>query len=108
MTSKDGPSTPYRPVTTGGVGSGLLGWLHSLFAPAAPAYRGDGQPSARGNGVFGSTPVYRVPPPPTTQAPPTQAPPVEQSEPVSDEQSPTQGEHDCAQGPVTIVIGIRD
>jgi len=96
MTTNDRPSTPYQPVANAGLGGSVLGWLHGLFAPATPAYRGDGQPVARGGGVFGGTPTYRVPPP----APP----PAEPPEPVIEKSTPTQGNTDCFQGPVTIVI----
>jgi hypothetical protein len=101
MTTNDRPSNPYSPVAKAGIGSSVLGWLHSLIAPASPAYRGDGQPVAGGTGVFGSTPSYRVPPPP---------PPTVPSEPAPEE--PTQGEDadedSCSMGSMTIVIDARD
>lgn len=100
MTTHDRPSTPYRPVASTGLGGSVLGWLHSLFAPATPAYRGGGQPVARGGGVFGGTPSYGVPS--------TSPPPKAEPEPEIEMSTPSQGNTDCCAGAMTIVIDARD
>ena len=78
MPTQNGTSTPYRPVPAAGVGNSVFGWLR---------------------GLFGTTPAYKVPPA-VQPAPVAPEPP---SEP-----SPVQGDSDCVQGPVTIVISARD
>jgi hypothetical protein len=79
MTPKNGSSTPYRPVNSPGLGSNVFGWLRNLF---------------------GTQPVYRVPPAETPAAVPTETQ-------VPDD-SPVQGDSVCSQGAVTIVIDARD
>jgi hypothetical protein len=76
MTTNGLPSTPYRPINSSGLGSSVFGWLRN---------------------VFGTQPVYRVPPA-TPPAAPSQVP----------DESPVQGDSECSQGPVTIVIDARD
>lgn len=44
-------------------GTGIFGWLQSLFGSSTPIYRGTGQPVSRcGWSFFGGTPVYRAAP----------------------------------------------
>jgi hypothetical protein len=105
--AKNGSSTPYQPVQSGGI----LGFFQRLFV-STPAYRGDGQPQPRSGGlfggIFGGQPAYKAAPPAPKQAP------IPECDPASCDQLPDEGETDsstehsgCAPGqsaPLTIVI----
>ena len=72
-------TNPYRPVPATMLGTSVFGWLR---------------------GLFGVQPVYK--------APPAMTPAPTEPAPQEPEPAPEQGDSDCVQGPVTIVIAARD